>query len=71
MKVMAGVNTIKLKSLKQTKNYYLEELKKDLTEKEKDSYLLALKTIKKIISQKELSGEKKDRQKSLIKGVIT
>jgi len=56
---MKRINNLKIKTLRQTKNFYLWELKKEnLTEKEKDSYLLALKTIKKIIGQKEKSGEK-------------
>jgi len=55
---MAGINTIKLKSLEQTKNFYKWELKeKDLTEKQRNKYLLALKSIEKIIKEKKLSGE--------------
>jgi len=53
-----GINTIKLKSLEQTKNSYKWELKKkDLTEKQRNKYLLALKSIEKIIEEKKLSGE--------------
>ena len=64
MRVMTGVNNIKLESLEQTKNFYLEELKKeDLTEKQRDSYLLALKSINKVIKEKELSGEKRKCKK--------
>ncbi|GAI95098.1 unnamed protein product, partial [marine sediment metagenome] len=46
-KEMAGINTIKLKTLKQTKKYYLWKLKRkeSLTESERSKYLLALKTI--------------------------
>lgn len=56
---MKGINTIKLKSLKQTLAFYDWELKKgSLTEKERVSYLLALKSINKIIREKERSGEK-------------
>ncbi len=58
--IKTGINTVKLKSLKKTKNYYLWELKKkdSLTESERSKYLLALKSINRIICQKELSGEK-------------
>ncbi|MBA7530237.1 hypothetical protein ES705_22440 [subsurface metagenome] len=57
---MKGINTIKLKALKQTKNFYLWELKRkeSLTESEKSKYLVALKSINKIIQEKENSGEK-------------
>lgn len=57
---MAGINTIKLKALKQTKNFYLWELKREesLTESEKSKYLVALKSINRIIKEKELSGER-------------
>ena len=49
------INLIKLKTLKKTKNFYLWELKRkeSLTESEKSKYLLALKSIKKIIQEKE------------------
>ncbi len=52
---MIGINTIKLKALKQTKKFYLWELKREesLTESEKSKYLLALKSINKIIREKE------------------
>ncbi len=50
---MKKINNIKLKSLEQTKAFYLWELKKgDLTEGEKSKYLLALETIKRIIKEK-------------------
>ncbi len=57
---MKGINTIKLKALKQTKNFYIWELKRkeSLTESEKSKYLVALKSINKIIKEKENSGEK-------------
>ena len=57
---MARANLIKLKTLKQTKNFYLWELKREesLTESEKSKYLVALKSINKIIKEKENSGEK-------------
>ena len=65
---MAGINNIKLESLEQTKNFYLEELKKeDLTEKQRDSYLIAKENIERIIKQKEEVGEekrKKEKEKS-------
>ena len=61
---MKGINTIKLKALKQTKNFYLWELKREesLTESEKSKYLVALKSINKIIKEKENSGEKEKRR---------
>ena len=56
---MRGINNIKLKSLKQTQAFYLWELrKKDLTESERSKFLLALKSIEKIIKEKERSGER-------------
>ncbi len=57
---MARINPIKLKTLKQTRNFYLWELKRkeSLTESERSKYLSALKTIKRIIREKERSGEK-------------
>ncbi|GAH99096.1 unnamed protein product [marine sediment metagenome] len=62
---MAGINTIKLKTLKQTKNFYLWKLKREesLTESEKSKYLVALKSIEKIIQEKERSGEKRKHKK--------
>lgn len=64
---MAGINTIKLKTLKQTKKFYLWELKKeeDLTESERSKYLLALKSINKIIQEKEKSGEREKHKKAV------
>jgi len=60
-----GINTIKLKALKQTKNFYLWELKREesLTESEKSKYLMALKSINKIIREKENSGEKEKNKR--------
>jgi len=57
---MARINNIKLKTLKQTRNFYLWEIKRSdsLTESERSKYLLALKSIKKIIKEKEKPGEK-------------
>ena len=56
---MVKANLIKLKTLKQTKKFYLWELKRSesLTESEKSKYLVALKSIEKIIKAKEGSGE--------------
>ena len=52
---------LKLKGLRETVNFYKWELKKeDLTEKERDKYLKALKLIDKIIGEKEKSGENKE-----------
>ncbi|MBA7577715.1 hypothetical protein ES695_01740 [Candidatus Atribacteria bacterium 1244-E10-H5-B2] len=52
---MAHINTIKLKALKKTKDFYLWELKRSesLTESEKSKYITALKSINKIIREKE------------------
>jgi len=61
---MTGINNIKLKSLEQTKNFYKWELKKkNLTEKQRDKFLLALESIEKIIKKKELSGEERRHKK--------
>jgi len=63
-KEMAGINNIKLKTLKQTRAFYNWELKKkSLTEKERASYLLALKSIEKIIKEKEDSRERRKYKK--------
>jgi len=57
---MTRINNIKLKTLEQTKNFYLWELKReDLTSKQKDSYLLAKETISKIINEREKAEEEK------------
>ncbi len=51
---------VKIKALEQTISFYKWELeKKELTEKERDKYLKALKIIEKIIKGKERSGEKR------------
>ena len=57
---MKKINNIKLKTLKQTKNFYIWELKRkeSLTENERFKYVTALKSIEKIIKEKEGSGEK-------------
>jgi len=59
---MTKINNIKLKTLEQTKNFYLWELKRkeSLTEKEQSKYLLALKSIKRIINEKEKPGKKEE-----------
>ena len=55
---------LKLKSLDETKSFYNAELrKKGLTETERNKYLSALKTIKRIIREKERSGEKRNHKK--------
>ena len=57
---MARINNIKLRSLEKTKNFYLWELKRSesLTESEKSKYLVALKSINRIIKEREESEEK-------------
>jgi hypothetical protein len=54
---MEKINNIKLKNLKQTRAFYLRELKKDLTESERAKFLLALNSIERIIKKKEDSLE--------------
>ena len=55
---------LKLKALKETISFYKWELeKKELTKKERDKYLKALKIIEKIIKEKEGSGEKEKHKK--------
>lgn len=50
---IAGINNIKLKVLEGTIFFYERELKReDLTEKERDKYFGALKSIKKIIKKR-------------------
>ena len=50
-----SINTIKLKSLEKTRDFYLWELKREesLTERERNKYLSALKVIRGIIKKKE------------------
>ena len=61
---MKNINNIKLKSLEQTKAFYLWELKKEgLTESEKSKYLLAIKSIEKIIKEKEDSRDYREKRK--------
>ena len=61
---MKKINNIKLKSLKQTKAFYLWELKKeDLTESERSKFLLALESIEKIIKEKEDSRDYREKRK--------
>jgi len=67
MSEMKKINNIKLKSLKQTRDFYLRELKKEgLTESERSKYLLALKSIEKIIKEKEMSGEKEKHKEFIV-----
>ena len=50
---------LNVEQLKKTKKFYLWELKKEgLTESERSKYLLALKSIEKIIKEKEDSRER-------------
>lgn len=64
---MKKINNIKLKSLKQTKEFYLWELKKEgLIESERSKYLLALKSIEKIIKEKEDSREREKHKKFIV-----
>lgn len=62
--VTPGMNNIKLKSLKQTRAFYLWELKRSesLTPKQKEAYMAALESIEKIIKEKGLTGRKKNRK---------
>ncbi|MBA7563886.1 hypothetical protein ES695_01970 [Candidatus Atribacteria bacterium 1244-E10-H5-B2] len=62
---MKKINNIKLKSLEQTKKFYLWKLKREesLTESERSKYLLALKSIEKIIKEKEDSRDYREREK--------
>jgi len=55
---------IKIEALKKTKKFYLLELKKEgLTESERSKFLLALKSIEKIIKEKEDSRERGKHKK--------
>jgi len=70
---MTRINNIKLKSLEKTKNFYLWELKRSesLTESERSKYLVALKSINKIIKEKEKSLEieiERDKHFSKVRG---
>lgn len=52
--------SLKIEQLKKTKKFYLGELKKEgLTESERAKYLLALKSIEKIIQKKDKKIKKK------------
>jgi len=60
---------LKIETLKQTQAFYIWELKKEgLTEKERASYLLALKSIEKIIKKRKISRRKKDKYLDKIGG---
>jgi len=52
---MSRVNIIKLKALEKTKSYYVWELKRkeSLTENERSKYMVALKSINRVIREKE------------------
>lgn len=67
---MARINSIKLKTLKQTRNFYLWELKRkeSLTESERAKYLVALKSIERVIKEKEKSGEK-EKHKAVFQNI--
>ncbi len=67
---MARINKVRLKTLKQTKNFYLWELEREesLTESEREKYLLALKSINRIIKAKEESGEK-EKHKTIFQNI--
>jgi len=55
---------LNLKALEETRNFYNWKLKdKGLTEKQRDSFLLALKNIERIIEEKEKAGEKRKHKK--------
>jgi len=55
---------LKVEALEETRSFYKVELEReDLTEKERDKYLKALKIIEKIIEEKERSGEKRKHKK--------
>ncbi len=66
---MKHINNIKLKTLKQTKKFYLWELKKEsLIESERSKYIIALKSINKIIREKERPIIKKSLKNSILPG---
>ena len=53
---------LKLKALKETRSFYKWKLKdKNLTEKDRDKHLKALKLIEKIIKKKENPDKKKNK----------
>ena len=67
---MARINNIKLRSLEKTKNFYLWELKRNesLTESQRAKYLMALKSIERVIKEKEKSGEK-EKHKAVFQNI--
>ena len=67
---MTRINNIKLRSLEKTKNFYLWQLKKSdsLTESERSKYLVALKSISKIIRERKESGEK-EKHKTVFQNI--
>ena len=58
---MEHINNIKLKTLEKTKNFYLWELKRSesLTESERSKYLVALRSINRVIKEKEKPGKER------------
>ena len=55
---------LSIEQLKETKKFYLYELKKeDLTENKRSKYLKALKIVEKIIKEKEKVGEKRKHKR--------
>jgi len=60
---MGKINNIKLKTLEQTKNFYIWELKRkeSLTGNERSKYITALESINKIIREKERPIIKKEK----------
>jgi len=57
------MNQVKVKTLKQTRNFYNFELEKEgLIEKQRDEFLKAKKIIERIIKKKEESGEKEKNE---------
>ena len=61
---MSIIKNVKLKTLKQTKNFYLWELKRkeSLTEKERSKYQVALESINRVIREKRSSEKKKSKK---------
>ena len=61
---MSIIKNVKLKTLKQTKNYYLWELKRkeSLTEKERSKYQVALESINRVIREKRSLEKKKSKK---------
>jgi len=63
---------IKLKALEETRKFYNWKLKdKGLTEKQRDSFLLALKNVERIIEEKRGVRGKKKSIKNLLPMIIS